>query len=254
MRSKAPAGFGGRLPGKGPHLPIWDLAGQPILSTSRWPPPTSTCTPTWRRKSEPSPESPRPTRRLAATSRPTRYSPSSTASDCSDLPPVDSPATHTNPRSGRNNHDVGSIGVVPTSGQRRIGAAQNCVRDVCGRAQIIHLWVSAAWPVGAAGQALRGMLCPGPSRHPGGSRTAMTVMRGIVMICSVRRASVPDRVGAACAGPCGRAFGRQVRVTTGFLRLAGRPGTAHLPGPWRCLRWLGARISGPWARWCARPG
>ena len=35
MRSKAPAGFGGRLPGKGPHLPIWDLAGQPILFTSR---------------------------------------------------------------------------------------------------------------------------------------------------------------------------------------------------------------------------
>ena len=35
MRSKAPAGFGGRLPGKGPHLPIWDLAGQPILSTNR---------------------------------------------------------------------------------------------------------------------------------------------------------------------------------------------------------------------------
>ena len=30
--------------------------------------------------------------------------------DCSDLPPVDSPATHTNPRSGRNNDDVGSIG------------------------------------------------------------------------------------------------------------------------------------------------
>ena len=61
-------------------------------------------------KEEPSPESPRPTRRLAATSRPTRYSPSSTASDRSDLPPADSPATHTNPRSGRNNHDVGSIG------------------------------------------------------------------------------------------------------------------------------------------------
>src|SRR5579872_5371570 len=89
-------------------------------ATSRWPPPTSTCTPTWRRKSEPSPESPRPARRLAATSRPTRYSPSSTASDCSDLPPVDSPATHTNPRAGRNNHDVGSIGVVPTSEQRRL--------------------------------------------------------------------------------------------------------------------------------------
>jgi|SRR5579872_1209669 len=78
-------------------------------ATSRWPPPTSTCTPTWRRKSEPSPESPRPARRLAATSRPTRYSPSSTASDCSDLPPVDSPATHTNPRSGRNNDDVGGV-------------------------------------------------------------------------------------------------------------------------------------------------
>ena len=39
MRSKAPAGFGGRLPGKGPHLPIWDLAGQPILSTKRPKPP-----------------------------------------------------------------------------------------------------------------------------------------------------------------------------------------------------------------------
>jgi len=51
-----------------------------------------------------------PGRRLAANSRPTRYSPSSTASDCSDLPPVDSPVTHTNPRSGRNNDDVGSIG------------------------------------------------------------------------------------------------------------------------------------------------
>ena len=57
-------------------------------------------------RAAPLPESPRPTRRLAATSRPTRYSPSSTASDCSDLPPVDSPATHTNPRSGRNNDDV----------------------------------------------------------------------------------------------------------------------------------------------------
>jgi hypothetical protein len=45
-----------------------------------------------------------------APGRPTRYSPSSTASDCSDLPPVDNPATHTNPRSSRNNHDVGSIG------------------------------------------------------------------------------------------------------------------------------------------------
>jgi hypothetical protein len=56
------------------------------------------------------------------------------------------------------------------------------------------------------------------------------------------------------AGPCGRTFGRQVWVTAGFLWLAGRPGMAHLLGPWRCLRWLGARISGPWARWCARPG
>jgi hypothetical protein len=29
-----PAGFGGRLPGKGPYLRIWDLAGQPILYES----------------------------------------------------------------------------------------------------------------------------------------------------------------------------------------------------------------------------
>src|SRR5580658_8991858 len=79
---------------------------------------SSTCTPTWRRKSEPSPESPRPTRRLAATSRPTRYSPSSTASDCSDLLPVDSPATHTNPSPGRNNHDVGSIGDLKLFGPK----------------------------------------------------------------------------------------------------------------------------------------
>jgi integrase/recombinase XerD len=91
-----------------PTLP----SSRPGSATSRWPPPTSTCTPTWSRRSQPSPGSPRPARRPAATSRPTRYPPSSTASDRSDLPPVDSPATHTNPRSGPNNHHVGSIGVL----------------------------------------------------------------------------------------------------------------------------------------------
>jgi hypothetical protein len=111
-------------------------------ATSRWPPPTSTRTPTWRRKSEPSPESPRPTRRLAATSRPTRYSPSSTASDCSDLPPVDSPATHTNPRSGRNNDDVGSIGdlklleLVTISRLSRHATTKNANQACWGRAWI----------------------------------------------------------------------------------------------------------------------
>ena len=56
-------------------------------ATSRSPPPRSTCTPTWSRRSEPSPGSPRPAPHPAATSHPTRYSPSSTGSDCSDLPP-----------------------------------------------------------------------------------------------------------------------------------------------------------------------
>jgi hypothetical protein len=79
----------------------------------------------------------RPTRRLAATSRPTRYSPSSTASDCSDLPPVDSPATHTNPRSGRNNHDVGSIGVVPE--QRRFSARRKLGLKSTPRIPNVHI-------------------------------------------------------------------------------------------------------------------
>ena len=61
MRSKAPAGFGGRLRGKGPsHVPNWDLAGQPILFTNRPKPPRSTFTPTWRSRNARSPASTRP--------------------------------------------------------------------------------------------------------------------------------------------------------------------------------------------------
>ena len=60
-----------------------------------------------------------------------------------------------------------------------------------------------------------------------------------------------DHAAERSGGGCGL---RRVWVTAGFLWRAGRPGTAPVPGPWRCLRWLGARTSGPSATWCARPG
>ena len=99
-----------------------------------------------------------------------------------------------------------------------------------------------------------GMLCPGLAATPatGDSDDCHTWHRHDLLGAPGRLC--PIALAPKCPGPCGRTFGWQVWVTAGFLWLAGRPGTAHLPGPWRCLRWLGARISGPWARWCARPG
>ena len=44
-----------------------------------------------------------------------------------EMPPVDSPATHTNPRSGRNNHDVGSIGDLSLYGSLGLGGRSRCV-------------------------------------------------------------------------------------------------------------------------------
>ena len=63
-----------------------------------------------------------PNTHRVATTRPTRYSPSSTASDCSDPLTADPLARQAARRSDRNNHHLGTIGVVPTSEQRRVGA------------------------------------------------------------------------------------------------------------------------------------
>ena len=72
---------------------------------------------------------------LLVTSRPSRWPPSPAAGDCSDLLTAGPLTGQADRRSRRNNHEVGTIGVVPTSGQRRIDRASDRGADERWRRQ-----------------------------------------------------------------------------------------------------------------------